>query len=270
MNKTLYDLNNDTNASFKINEFDKMTDSSIGQILKSTREKLGFSLDDVAQKTYIKTHYLHALEEDRFEMLPAYVYTVGYIRTYARLLNIDATKLINKYQEKIDENKEYTTVIKDSVSYLNTPKILEDIEQPALEEKEYSSVNTGTQQRYLENNQPTVNVPDFTNKSKPYSTIKNVQVNNHLNSSSLHIERHMETPVPKDLPQESGTMYTANRQQAEEIVNAAQHDARRLRQGAEQYADYILSQLEQDIINTLTIVKNGKAYLKTKSPMLRI
>jgi len=268
MNKTLYDLENDTNETFKINEYDRTQDNSIGQTLKNAREKLGFSLEDVAQKTYIKTHYLHALEEDRFEMLPAYVYTVGYIRTYARLLNIDAAQLVNTYQQKIDNNKEYT-IIKDSVSYLTTPKILDEMEQPVIHENLYSTVNAGVNENYQENFRPVINAPDFRDTPKSYPTIKNINMNN-LNSPSLHVERHLEAPVPKNLPAELETMYTANIQQAEEIINSAQQDARRLRQGAEQYADYLLAQLEQEIMNTLTIVKNGKAYLKSKPPVIRM
>ena len=38
----------------------------IGNLLKSNREKLGLSLDDVEQQTFIHKRYLRAIEEERW------------------------------------------------------------------------------------------------------------------------------------------------------------------------------------------------------------
>lgn len=72
---------------------------SAGQTLLQVRLERGLSLEDVSKQTFIKLHYLQALEEDRFELLPAPVYTCGYIRQYARILNLDETDIVQRYQE---------------------------------------------------------------------------------------------------------------------------------------------------------------------------
>ena len=51
--------------------------SDICLLLKETRQSQGLTLEDVAQKTYIKLPYLQALEEGAIEALPAPVYTYG-------------------------------------------------------------------------------------------------------------------------------------------------------------------------------------------------
>jgi transcriptional regulator with XRE-family HTH domain len=74
--------------------------SDISLLLKETRQKYGLTLEDVAQRTYIKLPYLEALEEGRLEALPAPVYTYGYIRQYAKLLGLDGGELVARFQSQ--------------------------------------------------------------------------------------------------------------------------------------------------------------------------
>jgi hypothetical protein len=71
----------------------------VSQILRQTREKLGISLEEVAQRTYIKLPYLVALEEGDVGKLPAQVYIHGYIRQYAKLLELNGSDLVLQYQQ---------------------------------------------------------------------------------------------------------------------------------------------------------------------------
>lgn len=73
--------------------------SRISSLLKQARESHGLTLEDVAQRTYIKLPYLQALEEGLLEQLPAPVYTYGYIRQYAKLLGLDGGALVAEYQQ---------------------------------------------------------------------------------------------------------------------------------------------------------------------------
>lgn len=75
-----------------------MTD--ISRLLKDTRLRHGLSLEEVAQRTYIKLPYLEALEEGTVERLPAPVYTYGYIRQYAKLLGLDGGALVAQFQQR--------------------------------------------------------------------------------------------------------------------------------------------------------------------------
>lgn len=73
--------------------------STLGARLQAARLQRGLSLEDIAQRTFIKLHYLQALEEGGFDRLPAPVYTSGYIRQVARLLGLDDVPLIQQYHQ---------------------------------------------------------------------------------------------------------------------------------------------------------------------------
>lgn len=64
--------------------------TKIGKLLKAERIKQGLSLEDVAQRTKIHIYKLRAIEEGNEVNLPAKVFAVGLIKSYARELKIDA------------------------------------------------------------------------------------------------------------------------------------------------------------------------------------
>ena len=70
---------------------------SFGQILKQAREDQSLTVEDLASLTRIQEHYLRALEEDRFEALPQQVFTKGFVRTYARALNMDEDDVMRRF-----------------------------------------------------------------------------------------------------------------------------------------------------------------------------
>ncbi len=71
----------------------------IGEILRKRREELGIDLREVANTLRIQYEYLKSLENNALEKLPPQVYTRGYIREYARFLNVDPEPLLNEYAE---------------------------------------------------------------------------------------------------------------------------------------------------------------------------
>jgi cytoskeleton protein RodZ len=68
---------------------------SIGTQLHQAREVQSLSLDQVAQATHIRLHYLEALEADQFELLPSTAQLRGFLRAYAVYLKLDSTELIH-------------------------------------------------------------------------------------------------------------------------------------------------------------------------------
>ena len=70
----------------------------IGGALRSTRQRLGLSLQDVADATRIKRAYLSALEEMRLEDLPSRPFTIGYVRAYARTLGLDGDAAVERFK----------------------------------------------------------------------------------------------------------------------------------------------------------------------------
>lgn len=71
----------------------------IGETLKKYREESGLGLSDIALKLRIRIEHLQAIEDNAFEKLPADVFTIGYIREYAKLFNIDADALVKTFKE---------------------------------------------------------------------------------------------------------------------------------------------------------------------------
>ena len=66
---------------------------SPGAALKQARENLGLTADDVASELRLSAYQIRALESDEYEMLPGLTYVRGYLRAYARLVNLDESQV---------------------------------------------------------------------------------------------------------------------------------------------------------------------------------
>jgi cytoskeleton protein RodZ len=71
---------------------------NIGADLRQAREARGVSVEDVSAVLKIRVGDLKSLENDDFEELPAAVYAIGFIRSYATYLDLNAGELINRYK----------------------------------------------------------------------------------------------------------------------------------------------------------------------------
>lgn len=72
----------------------------VGEILKKERERRNISLEYIASQTHIRRDYLFAVENNNFEKIPAEIYVRGYLRMYARILNIDEDMIMKMYCEE--------------------------------------------------------------------------------------------------------------------------------------------------------------------------
>jgi len=59
-----------------------------GPTLRTARERMGMSLQDVSGETRIAVRHLTAIEEGRFDGFVASVYAIGFARSYARMVGI--------------------------------------------------------------------------------------------------------------------------------------------------------------------------------------
>lgn len=78
---------------------DALIFAEIGQKLKSQRELLGFSLEDVEQQTRLRVHYLKALEAGDLDYLPSPVQAKGMLANYAAFLGLDGEALLLRFAE---------------------------------------------------------------------------------------------------------------------------------------------------------------------------
>ncbi|ATI11301.1 Hypothetical protein APO_0158 [Acetobacter pomorum DM001] len=72
----------------------------VGGALRKRREQLGWSLDDVAAYLRIRDAYLDALETGKADVLPAEVYTLGFLRAYAQALGFDPNPMVERYRQE--------------------------------------------------------------------------------------------------------------------------------------------------------------------------
>lgn len=76
---------------------------SVGEQLRTERERQELSLSDVAAKTRIPVRHLEAIETSNFAGLPGATYTLGFTRNYARALGLDATKLSAELRDEMEQ-----------------------------------------------------------------------------------------------------------------------------------------------------------------------
>ena len=70
----------------------------IGEALRSGRARAGLEFTDVETATRIPIPFLKALEEERFDRLPAGFYRRSYLREYAAFLGLDAERCVDAYE----------------------------------------------------------------------------------------------------------------------------------------------------------------------------
>jgi cytoskeleton protein RodZ len=75
--------------------------ASLGDMLQTARAAKAFSLQDVSDNLRYSVKQIDALEKGAFDLLPDPMITRGFIRNYARLLEIDAEPLLASYRQSV-------------------------------------------------------------------------------------------------------------------------------------------------------------------------
>jgi len=76
---------------------------SLGETLTHERESRDLSLRQISEITRIPRSTLQHLEDEHFEKLPGRAYVVGYLRAYARALNLDPAPLLQHFHQQTGE-----------------------------------------------------------------------------------------------------------------------------------------------------------------------
>lgn len=192
---------------------------SVGRQLQSVRLQRGLSLEEIAARTFIKLHYLQALEDSLYDRLPAPVYTSGYIRQYARVLGLEDAPLIQRYHQ-LRQQPHQPAVLDGAPA---APAFL-----PVLSQRD-GRVHIDT-----------VRLSEPQAMSNTGDPVK------------------MEDTLTPTLPTAQPS------RQVVDTVEGARKDALSVRYQTEQFADQVLSHLEQEIQNTLSVVRNGRSYLQKR------
>lgn len=70
------------------------TTIDVGAVLREAREQVGMSVEDVANRLKFASRQITALEKGDFAQLPEPAFIRGFVRSYARLLQIDEAPLL--------------------------------------------------------------------------------------------------------------------------------------------------------------------------------
>ncbi|MEM4260117.1 MAG: DUF4115 domain-containing protein [Candidatus Woesearchaeota archaeon] len=104
---------------------------TLGQKLKKIREDQKISYDEVEKRTKIRKKYIKAIENNKFSELPPGVYAKGFVKNYAKLLNLSEDKVLELFEKErgiehnLKEAKKFNKNTKlKSPKFIITPKTL--------------------------------------------------------------------------------------------------------------------------------------------------
>ena len=72
----------------------------IGSSLREARLRQDLDFPELEERTKIRPKYLRALEDERFDILPAPTYVRGFLRSYAEALGLDGQPFVDEYNSR--------------------------------------------------------------------------------------------------------------------------------------------------------------------------
>jgi len=79
-------------------EIEPVSEKGLGNLLKTKREKKGLSINQIAEITRLRKHFIEALENEDWKKLPAKVFVKGFIRSYALAVDLDVNEALRLFE----------------------------------------------------------------------------------------------------------------------------------------------------------------------------
>jgi len=98
-------LNKEPPLSFTALSFNVEEEVYRGKTLRQIREKMGIDLKTISMETKINMRILEGIEEEAVDKLPATVYLKGFLRAYAKSLDLDPQRVVEGYFRFLAESK---------------------------------------------------------------------------------------------------------------------------------------------------------------------
>jgi cytoskeleton protein RodZ len=73
----------------------------VGALLRRRREEIQQDVEDVSRQLRIRSAYIRAIEEGRFQELPGNAYAIGFVRAYADYLGLDGGNVVSDYRDEL-------------------------------------------------------------------------------------------------------------------------------------------------------------------------
>ena len=98
--------------------------AGVGEELASARAAQGLSIADIAQQLKFAARQIEAMEQGRFEDLPSGTFARGMVRSYARLLKLDAEQLVGRMAARVTvpDNAEAVASIRRSIPIVDNSR----------------------------------------------------------------------------------------------------------------------------------------------------
>lgn len=77
---------------------------TVGEILKNGRKEKRLTLTQISTKTRINKNYLKALEKNNYEQLPEAAFVKGFIRNYAKAVDLNPSQALAIFRRDYDQN----------------------------------------------------------------------------------------------------------------------------------------------------------------------
>lgn len=94
-----------------------------GQRLRAVREAKNLTMQDISNGLRYSTKQIDALENNQFDLLPDPMMTRGFIRSYAKYLQIDAEPLIKAYRQLLGEDEANVIALQSSMHPVSLTKV---------------------------------------------------------------------------------------------------------------------------------------------------
>lgn len=82
---------------------DFQTDMKVGDILRKARLEKKITIPELAENIKVSIAHIEAIEDGKFETIPARVYLMGFIRAYADYVDLDSEKIIGLLKRQAGE-----------------------------------------------------------------------------------------------------------------------------------------------------------------------
>lgn len=81
--------------------------ASVAEQLRAAREARNLTVHHIADVTNVRADHIRAIEEGNYEVFSAPVYIRGFVRTYARLLKLDETRLLDDLRAELNRTENF-------------------------------------------------------------------------------------------------------------------------------------------------------------------
>ncbi len=96
----IYDMQ-DARARRQASELPAADFENAGAHLRGVREASGLTIGDVAERIHLKPRHLEAIEQMQTDALPPRPYAIGFVKTYAEFLELDAGVLVERFKQDL-------------------------------------------------------------------------------------------------------------------------------------------------------------------------